>query len=94
MSFLTGMFVLYDSTEQFFHQLMMAKDAQHHSNEHRSGYVRRLQNFTFDVIKFTIRTLFRQKPAGQSPFIYLRGDESSHFHERGNRHDRWHRYPA
>ena len=73
---------------------MMAKNAQPHSNEHRSGYVRRLRNFTLDIIKLTIRTLFRQKSADQSPFIYLRGDESSHFHERGNRYDRWHRYPA
>ena len=89
-----GMFVLYDPTEQFFHQLMRAKNAQSHSNEHRSGYFRRLQNFTLDLIKVTIRTLFRQKPTDPSPLIYVRGDESSHFHERGNRQDRRHRYPA
>jgi hypothetical protein len=88
------MFVLYDSTERFFDQLMMARTVQHHSNEHRSGFVRRLVHFALDLIRFISRILLRRKSSNQSPFIYLRGDESSHFRERGNRHDRWHLYPA
>jgi len=88
------MFVLYDSTEHFFAQLMMAKNAQHHSNEHRSGYIRRIRHFALDSAKFTFRMLLRRKSSVQSPFIYLHDDESSHFHERGNKHDRWHLYPA
>jgi hypothetical protein len=88
------MFVLYDSTERFFAQLMMAKDAQDHSNEHRSGYIRRLRYFALDSTKCIFRMISRRKSSVQSPFIYLRGDESSHFHERGNKHDRWHLYPA
>jgi len=88
------MFVLYDSTEHFFAQLMMAKNAQNHSNEHRSGYIRRLRHFTFDSIKMIFRILSRRKASVELPFIYLRGYESSHFNERGNKHDRWHLYPA
>jgi hypothetical protein len=88
------MFVLYDPTERFFTQLMMAKNAQHHSNEHRSGFARRLYYFALDFIRFILRIFLRQKSSTQLPFIYLRGDESSHFRERGNRHDRCHVYPA
>ncbi len=88
------MFVLYDPTERFFAQLMRAKISQQHSNEHRAGFVRRICHFALDLIKFIFRILLRQKSSTRSPFIYLRGDESSHFHERGNKHDRWHIYPA
>ncbi len=94
LSFVLSMFVLYDSTERFFTQLRMAKNAQHHSNEHRSGYVRRLCHFALGFIRFISRIILQRKSSIQSPFIYLRGDESSHFRERGNRHDRWHLYPA
>ena len=95
VQFSSGMFVLYDSTQRFFSQLMMAKNAQHHSNEHRSGYIRRLRYFALDCAQSTWRILSaRGKSSARSPFIYLRGDESSHFHERGNRHERWHLYPA
>ncbi len=88
------MFVLYDSTQRFFTQLMMAKNAQNHSNEHRSGYIRRIRHFALDSVRSAFRMLSRRKFSVQSPFIYLRGDESSHFHERGNKHDRWNVYPA
>jgi hypothetical protein len=95
VQFASGMFVLYDSTQRFFGQLMMAKNAQLHSNEHRSGFIRRLRYFALDCAQSTLRILStRRQSSGQSPFIYLRGDESSHFRERGNRHERWHLYPA
>ena len=88
------MFVLYDSTQSFFGQLMLTKNTQPHSNEHRSGYLRRLVHFALDSIKSIFRLLLRRNSSVRIPFIYMRGDESSHFHERGNRHDRWHLYPA
>ena len=88
------MFVLYDPTERFFNRLMMAKNAQHHSNDHRSGFIRRLYYFALDLLRFLFRIFLRQKSSSQLPFIYLRGDESSHFRERGSRHDRCHVYPA
>ena len=84
------MFVLYDSRERFFTQLMMAKNNQLHSDEHRSGYFRRPAYFFVDLFYF----LFQRQTSIHRPFIYLRGDESSHFRERGNKHDRWHLYPA
>ena len=92
--FCLGTFVLYDSTERFFNQLMMAKNAQRHSNEHRSGYLRRLQHFLLDLFKIISNLFCRNSSSDELPLIYLRGDESSHFHERGNRHARWTRYPA
>lgn len=88
------MFVLYDSTRQFFPQLMIAKQSQSQNNDYRSGYVRRLQHFLFDLIDFGLAKLFRRSIFVSNPLIYLRGDESSHFHERGNRYDRWNLYPA
>jgi hypothetical protein len=78
------MFVLYDSTKQFFARLMMAKNAQlHGSDEHRSGYLKRLKHFAVNSFK----SIFQIKKLNQSipdAFIYVRGDESSHFRERGS----------
>ncbi|CAF4370432.1 unnamed protein product [Rotaria sp. Silwood2] len=83
ITFSKGMFVLYDSTKQFFHRLMMAKDAQiHGSEEHRSGYFKRLKHFALSSLK----SVFQSKKLNESipyAFIYVRGDESSHFRERG-----------
>lgn len=89
------MFVLYDSTKQFFNQLMKAKDAQiHGSEEHRSGYFKRLKHFAIGSFK----SLFRLKKLNKSvphAFIYVRGDESSHFRERGtSKVQRKQNYPA
>ncbi|CAF4625672.1 unnamed protein product [Rotaria sp. Silwood1] len=83
ITFSKGMFVLYDSTKQFFNRLMMAKDAQTHgSEEHRSGYFKRLKHFTLNSLK----SIFHSKKLNKSipySFIYVRDDESSHFRERG-----------
>lgn len=76
------MFVLYDSTKEFFARLMMAKDAQvQGSDEHRSGYFKRLRHFAVNSLKsvFKLQKLNRTLPEA---FIYVRGDESSHFRER------------
>lgn len=88
------MFVLYDSTRRLFPQLMMAKQKQIQNNDHRSGYVRRPQSFALDSIDHGLRMISGRSSTIEAPLIYLRGDESSHFHERGDRHDRWYRYPA
>lgn len=88
------MFVLYDPSKQFFTQLMRSKDAQKHgSGEDRSGYYKRLKYFTLSSIK----KLFHSKRLNESipeAFIYVRGDESSHFRERGKQEDRKKKYPA
>ena len=74
---------------------MIAKNAQIHSGEHRSGYARRFLWFLLDPIKSIWRKLLH-RPVNfvQPPLIYLRGDESSHFRERGTKYERWHVYPA
>ena len=76
------MFVLYDSTKEFFARLMTAKDAQvQGSEEHRSGYFKRLKYFALNSVK----SIFKLKKMNQTvpdAFIYVRGDESSHFRER------------
>ena len=77
------MFVIYDSTNQFFTRLMQAKDAQiHGSEEDRSGYLKRLKHFAVKSLKsiFKLKKLNKTIP---DAFIYVRGDESSHFRERG-----------
>ena len=72
---LLGMFVLYDSTKQFFTQLMRAKDVQPHgSGADRSGYFKRLKHFAVRSLK----SIFKLKKLNQSipdAFIYVRGDE-------------------
>lgn len=63
---------------------MMAKDAQKHgSGEDRSGYLKRLKHFAISSLK----SIFKIKKLNQTipdAFIYVRGDESSHFRERGS----------
>ena len=88
------MFVIYDPTKEFFSQLMRAKDAQvHGSDEHRTGYYKRLKHFALNSLKsvFNLKKLNRSMP---DAFIYVRGDESSHFRERGPKEQRKKLYPA
>lgn len=73
---------------------MMAKNLQSHSDEHRSGYARRLQHFISDAILFLWGKFTGHQYSVTYPLIYLRGDESSHFQERGTKYERWHDYPA
>lgn len=89
------MFILYDSTKQFFNQLMMAKDSQPHgSEENRSGYYKRLKHFGVSTLKSVLH-LKKLNESTSHAFIYVRGDESSHFRERGtSREQRKNVYPA
>lgn len=73
---------------------MMAKNTQIHSDEHRSGYYHRLKYFVVDALLWICQRVLGHRQSISSPFIYLRGDESSHFHERGTQYERWHDYPA
>ena len=94
MKFSKGMFVLYDPTSQFFTRLMMAKDAQvQGSDAHRTGYYKRLKHFALSGLKsiLNLKKLNRSTP---DAFIYVRGDESSHFRERGPKEQRTKIYPA
>ncbi|CAF1076450.1 unnamed protein product [Didymodactylos carnosus] len=87
------MFVLYDSSKQLFKRLMQAKNTQKHSDEHQTGYLNRLKQFALHPIK----SIFKSKELNKSipdAFIYVRGDESSHFRERGSKKLRNTKYPA
>ncbi|CAF0932641.1 unnamed protein product [Rotaria sordida] len=94
VQFSSGTFVLYDSTQRLFSRLMMAKNMQIHSDEHRSGYILRLRHFARDAILSIWQRFSGHQYSIPLPFIYLRGDESSHFHERGTKYERWYDYPA
>lgn len=89
------MFVLYDSTRKLWDRLMSAKNAQKQgSNKYRSGYLNRFKYSLWDNVKSTQK----QKTSTDSsalPFIYVRGDESSHFKERdSSSKNREQNYPA
>lgn len=92
ISFTKGMFVLFDATNQIFNQFMRAKDEQKSGDEAKySGYFNRLKHMG----KQAISDLFKKGPKESDTFIYVRGDESSHYHdERGSKDDRKSAYPA
>jgi hypothetical protein len=86
------MFVLFDSTNKIFGQIMKAKDEQKSGDEAKyAGYFKRLKHMGHEAIK----ELFKHSNEQSDTFIYVRGDESSHFHgERGSKSDRTRDYPA
>ena len=89
------MFVIYDSTKRLFNQLMMAKNIQNNNNDYRSGYIQRPFYFFIHFLKSILDLLLMRKSTyDRFPLIYLRGDESSHFRERGNIYQRRNIYPA
>ena len=92
-----GMFVIFDSSEQIFPRLMKAKNEQKSGDDSQyAGYLQRLKHMTVQGFS----QLFGQKKdksevIPSDTFIYVRGDESSHFHEeRGPKDDRTREYPA
>lgn len=92
ISFTKGMFVLFDSTNQIFNRFMQAKDQQKSGDGAKySGYFNRLKNMGQQALA----DLFKKGPKESDTFIYVRGDESSHYHdERGSKYDRKNAYPA
>lgn len=71
---------------------MKAKDEQKSGDEAKySGYFNRLKHMG----KQAFAALFEKGPKESDTFIYVRGDESSHYHdERGSKYDRKSSYPA
>lgn len=94
IQFSRGMFILYDSSKQFFARLMAAKDAQpSKGNADLTGYYNRLKHFALHSLHSIIDSDESQRSASNE-LIYVRGDESSHFRERGPEEDRKTTYPA
>ncbi|UJR16762.1 hypothetical protein I4U23_003662 [Adineta vaga] len=94
IQFSKGMFILYDSTKQFFTRFMTAKDAQPYGSEEQlSGYYKRLKHFVMNSLT-SILNLIKLARSTPKSFIYVRGDESSHFRERGPKDERKSMYPA
>ncbi len=86
------MFVLFDSTNQIFEQLMKAKNEQKSGDgTEYAGYINRFKHMGHQAIS----DVLKKAPKESDTFIYVRGDESSHFHgERGSKLDRQQEYPA
>ena len=79
----SGMFVIFDSTNTIFEQLMKAKDEQKSGDDAKhSGYFKRLKYMGHQAIQ----DLLKDSQNNSDTFIYVRGDESSHYHgERGSK---------
>ncbi len=92
IEFILGMFVLFDSTNRIFGQLMKAKNEQKSGDEAKyAGYFNRLKHMGHQAIS----DVLKDSPQQSDTFIYVRGDESSHYHgERGSKLDRTRDYPA
>ena|SRR5438128_1466617 len=86
------MFVIFDSTNQIFEQLMKAKNEQKSGDDAKySGYLHRFKHMGNQAI----HQLLNDSHQESDTFIYVRGDESSHYHEeRGSKWNRKHNYPA
>ena len=80
------MFVIFDSTNQIFEQLMKAKNEQKSGDgAEYAGYFKRLKHMGHQAVHH----LLKGAPKQSDTFIYVRGDESSHYHgERGSKWDR------
>ncbi|CAF3822393.1 unnamed protein product [Rotaria sordida] len=100
VSFTKGMFVIFDSTNQIFDRLMKAKEKQKAGDGSKhAGYFKRFKHMGQQAI----HSLFKSSKKSNNQtnliesdtFIYVRGDESSHYHgERGSKWDRTRDYPA
>lgn len=86
------MFVIFDDTNEIFNKFMKAKDEQKSGDgSEYSGYFKRLKHMTKQAFKM----LMKHIPKQSDTFIYVRGDESSHFHgDRGSKSNRLQTYPA
>ncbi|CAF0958598.1 unnamed protein product [Adineta ricciae] len=96
ITFTKGMFVVFDSTNKIFEKFMEAK-AQQKSGDgaKHAGYLKRLKHMGSQAIHSLIKSSKKSQLVESDTFIYVRGDESSHFHsERGSKWDRTREYPA
>jgi len=96
ITFTKGMFVLFDSTNQIFDRLMKAKSEQKSGDGAKhAGYFKRLKNMGSQAINSLLKKSKKSELIESDTFIYVRGDESSHYHgERGSKLDRTRDYPA
>lgn len=90
------MFLVFDSTNQIFDQLMKAKDGQKSGDGSKhAGYFKRLKHMGRQALSSLLKRSNKSGIVESDTFIYVRGDESSHYHgERGSKTDRQREYPA
>jgi hypothetical protein len=90
------MFVIFDSTNQIFDRLMKAKDEQKSGDGAKhAGYFKRIKHMGSQAITSLFKKSKKSELIESDTFIYVRGDESSHYHgERGSKGDRTRDYPA
>jgi hypothetical protein len=90
------MFVLFDSTNQIFDQLMKAKDQQKSGDGAKHvGYFKRFKHMSSQALNSLLKKSKKSELVESDTFIYVRGDESSHYHgERGSKLYRTRDYPA
>jgi len=90
------MFVIFDSTNQIFVRFMKAKDEQKSGDGSKhAGYFKRFKHMGSQAIHKLIKSSKKSELIESDTFIYVRGDESSHYHgERGSKWDRTREYPA
>lgn len=94
------MFVIFDSSNQIFNQFMKAKNEQKSGDGSKHvGYFKRLKHMGQQALHALFKNSKKSKNQSDliesDTFIYVRGDESSHYHEeRGSKSDRTRDYPA
>lgn len=91
-----GMFVVFDSTNQIFDRLMKAKNEQKSGDGSKhAGYFKRFKHMGSQALQKLVKSSKQSELIESDTFIYVRGDESSHYHgERGSKWDRTRDYPA
>ncbi len=91
-----GMFVIFDSTNQIFGRLMEAKAEQKSGDDAKhAGYFKRFKHMGRQALNSLRKKSNNSELIESDTFIYVRGDESSHYHgERGSKWDRTRDYPA
>jgi len=97
ITFTKGMFVVFDSTNQIFDRLMKAKAEQKSGDGAKhAGYFKRFKHMGSQALNSLLKNKNKNSEVIESDtFIYVRGDESSHYHsERGSKSDRSRDYPA
>ena len=94
------MFVIFDSTNQLFDSFMKAKNEQKSGDGSKhAGYLKRLKHMGSQAFESLLKKIKSSKKSSDlvesDTFIYVRGDESSHYHqEREIKGDRVRDYPA
>src|ERR1700722_7078377 len=76
------MFVIFDSTNQIFDRLMKAKDEQKSGDDAKhAGYLKRFKHMSRQAIQSLFKNKKKSDLVQSNTFIYVRGDEISHYQE-------------